>query len=236
MAVGVALGRSIPGGVQVDEVRCPGERTAVEIVTEWLREVKGPSLIAMDAPLGWPSTMGPCLTSHRAGRAIDVPPNALFRRETDRFVCRELGKMPLDVGADRIARTAHAALRVLENLRKSLDAPIPLAWSGDAMSGPAAIEVYPAATLIAHSLSCTGYKKAKEVEARRSLVACLRNVMALPTNLAVCDDSADALDAIVCILAAADFVNGRAMPPEDRQLAEREGWIWVASKKATDRS
>jgi hypothetical protein len=104
------------------------------------------------------------------------------------------------------------------------------------MSGPAAIEVYPAATLIAHSLSCTGYKKAKEVEARRSLVACLRNVMALPTSLAVCDDSADALDAIVCILAAADFVNGRAMPPEDRQLAEREGWIWVASKKATDRS
>ena len=231
-AVGLALGRSIPGGVQVDEVRCPGERTAVAIVTEWLRGMKGPSLIAMDAPLGWPSTMGPCLTSHRAGRLVDVPPNELFRRETDRFVYRELEKTPLDVGADRIARTAHAALRVLGSLRENLNVPIPLAWSADAMSGSAAIEVYPAATLIAHSLSCTGYKKAKDVEARRKLVAGLRKVMTLPANLAVCDDSADALDAIVCILAAADFANGRAMPPQDPQLAEREGWIWVASKEA----
>jgi hypothetical protein len=30
-------------------------------------------------------------------------------------------------------------------------------------------------------------------------------------------------------LAGADFVAGRAMSPEDRTLAEREGWIWTAA-------
>lgn len=233
-AIGVAMGRSTAGRAQVDEVLCPGERPAVAIVADWLRQMKGPTLIAMDAPLGWPSSMGPSLTKHRAGQVIDVPPNDLFRRTTDKFIQRTLGKTPLDVGADRIARTAHAALRVLGELREALDAPIPLAWSADAVSGAAAIEVYPAATLIAHSLSCTGYKKADQVESRRNLVRCLREVMTLPADLVLCDGSADALDAIVCVLAATDFANNRAMPPKSRDLAEREGWIWVTSKMDSD--
>ena len=108
-----------------------------------------------------------------------------------------------------------------------------MAWSAEGISGPAATSVYPAATLIAHSLACTGYKKADQVESRRKLVGCLREVISLPADLAVCDGSADALDPIVCVLAAADFAHGRAMPPEDRQLAEREGWIWVAATNTT---
>jgi len=35
-------------------------------------------------------------------------------------------------------------------------------------------------------------------------------------------------DAVVCVLAGHDFVAGRAMNPDDRKLAEREGWIWTA--------
>jgi hypothetical protein len=52
--------------------------------------------------------MGRCLTNHRAGQSIEVSPNEFLRRETDRSIHRRLGKRLLDVGADRIARTAHA--------------------------------------------------------------------------------------------------------------------------------
>ena len=45
-----------------------------------------------------------------------------------RTVVRDrIGKQSLDVGADRIARTAHAALQLLHELRGRLGKPIPLA-------------------------------------------------------------------------------------------------------------
>jgi hypothetical protein len=39
--------------------------------------------------------------------------------------------------------------------------------------------------------------------------------------------SDDEVDALVCTLAGVDFLRGRAAPPPDLSLAEREGWIWV---------
>jgi hypothetical protein len=41
--------------------------------------------------------------------------------------------------------------------------------------------------------------------------------------------SAYLVDAAVCVLAGDDFIAGRVMPPENRSLAEREGWIWTAA-------
>jgi len=41
--------------------------------------------------------------------------------------------------------------------------------------------------------------------------------------------SADLVDAAVCVLAGDDFIGGRAMNLGDRSLAEREGWIWTAA-------
>jgi hypothetical protein len=40
--------------------------------------------------------------------------------------------------------------------------------------------------------------------------------------------SGDAIDALVCVVAAADFIQGRARPPVDRETAQQEGWIWTA--------
>jgi hypothetical protein len=71
-----------------------------------------------------------------------------------------------------------------------------------------------------HRIRSTGYKKRDQTEERRQIVATLR------TGLAT---SADLVDAAVCVLAGADFVSGCAMGPEDRTLAEREGWIWTAT-------
>jgi hypothetical protein len=72
---------------------------------------------------------GRVLDTHRAGAAIAISPDAMFRRATDLFIQRELKKTPLDVGADRIARTAYSVLRLLTDLRTKLAAPIPLAWT-----------------------------------------------------------------------------------------------------------
>jgi hypothetical protein len=51
--------------------------------------------------------------------------------------------------------------------------------------------------------------------------------MILPQDVTPAKKDADVLDALVCVLAGADFLAGRAMPPEDEQLAQKEGWIWV---------
>lgn len=42
-------------------------------------------------------------------------------------------------------------------------------------------------------------------------------------------DLADALDAVVCLLAAKYLLEGRAVGPADQALAEGEGWIWAPS-------
>jgi len=171
--------------------------------------------------------MGGALAAHQAGLPLAVSANELFRRATDRFVKAKLGKQSLDVGADRIARTAHSALRLLADLRHATGLPIPLAWEPTHTIPVAAIEVYPAATLVAHGIPDTGYKKKESIVARRSIIDEISKQIKLPDNRAAMELSADALDAVVCVLAGYDFLRGEAYPPEERELALHEGWIWV---------
>ena len=46
--------------------------------------------------------------------------------KADRFIQQRTGKTPLDVGADRIACTAHAAFRIIGELRKKTGVAVPL--------------------------------------------------------------------------------------------------------------
>jgi hypothetical protein len=102
---------------------CARLRPAATVVKELLdASDAAAALIAIDAPLGWPAGAGEAFTAHRAGDSIPIEADALFRRETDRFVYRLLGQTPLEVGADKIARTALAALSFLGDLRTQLDA------------------------------------------------------------------------------------------------------------------
>jgi hypothetical protein len=160
---------------------------------------------------------------------IETPANAMFRRATDVFIQQKLKKTALDIGADRIARTAYAALAILGTLRVELGMPIPLAWAPADVSRVAAIEVYPAATLVAHRIRSTGYKKPAQTEERREIVAALRTKLKLGESLPDLTRSADLVDAAICVLAGADFISGRAMSPENRSVDEREGWIWTAA-------
>ena len=197
---------------------------------DWLLAVHEPRILAIDSPLGWPAPLAPALTRHLAGNRIDTSADDLFQRGTDRFVRAELSKRPFDVGADRIARTAHAALRLLGELRDRLGVDIPLLWE-TTFAGVAAIEVYPAATLIAHRYRSDGYKKTDQLAERRHMVTQLSSDMSIDRTLGSLEADPNGLDAAVCVLAAKDFLDGRALPPPDRGMAEREGWIWFSPRQ-----
>ena len=216
-----------------------------EAVVRWQRE-DPLALVALDTPLGWPEGLAEELAGHRAGQPFVREANALFRRATDDHIARALGKRPLDVAADRIARTAHAALRVLQALRVATGAPLPLPLSPGLSGAPLALEVYPAGTLQARGLPSSGYKGPERREARARLLASLSGGDARVGESGELDvpealrpalvQSDHLLDAVLCTLAARDFIRGDVMPPPDRGRAEREGWIWVRAPDARARA
>lgn len=185
------------------------------IAVNWLSHYDD-ALLALDAPLGWPQALGACLSDHRAGLPVQAEANHLFRRATDVAIKERLGKQPLEVGANLIARTAVAALTLLNQIRQSTKRPIPLAWAPKETERWRAIEVYPAATRIGHGAPDVG----GSLEGLDEQLDC-------SAVLPVLMQSKDAIDAAVCALAAADFLLGRTIPPVDRKVASVEGWIWA---------
>ena len=173
--VGIALGRRSHGATRIEAVRS-GKRMGWDGVVEHTaglikKEASGSALIALDAPLGWPQALAETLPAHFAGRAPRFTANEMFRRRTDDVVKEKLNKQPLDVGADKIARATHAALRFLDLLREATGLAVPLAWSPGQPTGVSAIEVYPAATLIACDLlPSRNYKRRESKNERHKLV------------------------------------------------------------------
>lgn len=226
---GYAIGRYQEGRIRIGQAGLLDGASAANalatVVAPTLREA-GHALIAIDAPLGWPREMADALFGHKAGDALAVEKNRMFQRETDRQVHARVGKKPLEIGADRIARAAHSALSVVDSLRVETGLPIPLAWRPD-FAGVCAIEVYPAATLKVRDLPYTGYKKPEQLDVRR----CIAHGLADELDGIVEYEAGnpDIFDACICLAAARDFLDGLAPGPADADLALREGWIWVRS-------
>lgn len=226
---GVALSFFEDETCQVDHISTGLEDYEIADVVVKCKHQHENILIALDAPLGWPSALGKSLADHAAGQPLNYPAHHLFRRETDNFIKKTFGKQPLDVGADRIARTAHSALSLLSKISNVLGANIPLAWQKD-FSGVAAIEVYPAATLVSYGLPSGGYKKAVEKPVRQTITDRLSDLMSI-SDVEPLLNSADALDAVLCVLSGKDFLEGNSYQPKDQELAQKEGWIWVRAKE-----
>lgn len=200
--------------------------------------VAEPVLLCIDAPLGWPLDLGRSLVSHRAGDGIEIDANTLFRRETDRDVRRRCGKTPLDVGADRIARTALRAVQLLQALRvrTGLTIDLPLTLEGINAPGVHALETYPAGYLAARGINARGYRDPAARELRlRLLEDILRAFEALPLSPKTLElrppaaefaPRADLLDSLLCVLAGHCAVTGGAPAPTDTGRAAIEGWIW----------
>jgi len=118
--VGLSLGVLEEGGLEIQQATlCTRERATAGVIAG-VRDSQDPVLIAIDAPLGWPKQLAETLINHSAGMPIETPANTMFRCATDVFIQQKLKKTPLDVGADRIARTAYAALAVLGKLRAEI--------------------------------------------------------------------------------------------------------------------
>lgn len=180
-------------------------------------------LVALDAPLGWPDAMRTELAAHSAGRPLATGRQRTFSRVTDRFVHREAGHKPLDVGADRIAKTAHWALNFLEQLREAVREEIPLAWVPGEVRGVMAIEVYPAAERVVRDLH--------KADAEKTLTDLNRSVANLQAHKDVLCESDHLLDAVLCVLAGAAFLNETSVPipSEHVSVSRGEGWIWFST-------
>lgn len=199
-------------------------------------------IVSLDAPLGWPRELGRTLATHEAGRPLPFPSNSLFRRVTDDVIYEQLGRRPLEVGADRIARAAVQTLSVLEELRTVLATPLPVAirrWSeqgatASSQEGPfrisCAIEVYPAAYLLANGLPARMYKRVDQADTRASILDGIASKISLPERLRErAASDADVLDSLLCILTATDYLSDSCISPSgvSEKTLRVEGWAWV---------
>lgn len=231
---GYATGYFRNGSVEVSSSGClgtvEGRRDKLCRVVDWILGIdpKYRILLAIDAPLGWPSALSDALKHHVAGKNLTASKETTFRRLTERNLRQAEfgGHAPLEVAADRIARAAHEALSVLDEIRTMTGLGFPLAWTPGFL-GNAVIEVYPAASLKANGLPRSSYKKREQGEKRKEIAARLVNTVRGLDML--CEGSADIFDAGLCLLAAADFLSDKSRPPPecDFEIALREGWIWV---------
>lgn len=227
LALGVIENRTLKLRGMVQGGRGQG---VVDLIIRWLPPDQ-PVLLALDAPLGWPAPMGAELADHIAGMPLKAQPNDFFSRYTDRFVRKRLGKRPLEVGANLIARTAHAALRLLDELRLATGLAIPLVWSPNELVETSVIEVYPALTMLGRGLDTKNYKKLRAQAARKRLVEALAEYIEIdiPSEWVVLNSHT--LDAAICVLGGYDFLTGKCILPADLDLARKEGWIWIKDPK-----
>ena len=209
-----------------------------------------PVLIAINAPLGWPMRMIEALTEHRAG--LDLPRldidandpeerwrderNRFFRRETEQVVRREgigrwgdgrrkFGPSGLDVGADKSARTAHTALRLLKALREWTNLAIPVVTDDcGPITRASAIEVY------------TSWRRtpAEDAPDRRDLDVEPQGDQGEAVGAETMEYDRQVDNARNAARAAVAFLERRVVHPHDEnvsdEVAEKEGWIWFSRR------
>ena len=248
---GLARGRIRGGRLEAVEVtKGDGKDNCglADQVHRWIAGVDAPparTLIALDAPLGWPIHMTRALHDHRAGASLAHPyeddpgernpGNHLFRRHTDRFLAEKFPGAPLDIGADRIARVARSALDLLGRLGDTADgrsAP-PLLWNPEYLKRLGAIEVYPRLTLLkcdaeARKFSYKGTKP-EHAKDRREIVELLRETKRLELNpdtlprketkTGDLDYDHDSIDAVLCALEGLHFLLGESVGPKHDKAA-----------------
>lgn len=241
--VGLAAGRFQDGQLTLDHVeRGSGDGSLARAFASRIREVLGDAssaVLALDAPLGWPAPMAQALDGHRAGARFgtDGHPSRYFHRTTDDVVRARTNKIPLEVGANFIARTAFVALELIHVLRERPE-QLPLLWEPKVPSAPGIIEVYPAATLLARGLSPKGYKSRKLEErapARKRIIEALRSEIEIDAAQERQMLGSDhVLDAVLCCLGAGDFLQGAVVAPTPAHVdaARTEGWIWFRAPAA----
>jgi hypothetical protein len=119
----------------LDPPRCGKAKESIAAtLAEWIGHLTATGrrvLLAIDAPLGWPRILRVALSDHDAGAPLAYSANEMFWRRTDHILTDRFGMQPFSVAADRIARTSHATLRCLEEVRQATGRTLPLVWAPD---------------------------------------------------------------------------------------------------------
>ena len=168
--------------------------------------------------------------------------NLFFRRETEQFVRskgigrwgdgrRAFGPSGLDVGADKSARTAHAALRLLKALRDRTNLEIPVITDH---CGPivqaSAIEVHTSWRRTPTEDALEGKAPSVEDQGRQSegIGAETPGSHERQEDDASAAARAAALDAVAFLEEDCDSPSDQNVPDE---VARKEGWIWFSRKQ-----
>ena len=88
-----------------------------------------------------------------------------------------------------------------------------------------AIEVYPAATLAAHGIDARGYKASSGGAHRERVLSELRQRLTVHASVPDIDRAPDGFDALLCILAAHDFLVGATITPDGNMSRELSNQI-----------
>lgn len=80
------------------------------------------------------------------------------------------------------------------------------------------------ATLVGHSLPFKGHRRPDQIESRREILNSLPVQIGAGLNAESLVAKVDVLDAVHLRSAGLDFLQGSAVPPEDLDLAVKEGW------------
>jgi len=217
--------------MQVRHVVLGKEKPVDELLNLWLKEHKGPVMACIDAPLGWPATFSEALATHEAGMPINVDKEVFFPRMTDKLVHQKLGKRPLEITANYIARTAHRALQLVGVLNQSVNGTFQLFLNHGKIPHYGLAETYPAGWLISEQYIHKGYKKSaamreellESIEQRYSLVMASEH-----RNRII--QWEHTFDALLCCLCGVDILHQQCLAPEDLaipiEIARKEGWVW----------
>ena len=71
------------------------------------------------------------------------------------------------------------------------------------------------------------YKKKGAVEVRKKLFELLKTHLKFEIDEGQVIESSDSIDAAICVLAGYDFLMKSCIPPKDREMAQKEGWVWI---------
>lgn len=183
----------------------------------------------LDVPLGWPDAFRALLAGGTVQADGWTPEtrDALVLRATDRAV-KAAFRRPLSVAADTIALPALRWRLLAETLAAAGHPPRPWPWDGE--PGLKVAETYPALSLHRWGLRSSGYKGPGREADRAALLEGLLARFPLtldPAHRDLACATDHALDALVAALTALAAVEGRValLPPDQRDLARREGWI-----------
>lgn len=233
-ATAIAIVRWSPGRAVVTSVQVGANDEAI------IDAIGGSAKVGIDCPLGWPNPFVDFITAHRYGHvdALGDQPGLerrrpLAYRTTDIATAKLVGRWPLSVSSDRIARTAMRAAVLLAKLAAQ-DRPVDRSGAG------VVVEVYPAASLRVWGLTHRDRRRKTDVNRLSATVDRLTTAapwLDLCSFGPLCRASDHALDSVLAALTArAAFLELTNRPTvEQLPVAQTEGWIAVPTPESLSR-